>query len=63
MEGTGRIRGRRPPGSVQSYGRPVRDAQQILAEAKVIAVVAGIDYVEDRCLVIERANGNLSQLS
>jgi predicted CoA-binding protein len=41
----------------------VRDAQQILAEAKVIAVVAGIDYVEDRCLVIERANGNLSQLS
>ncbi|MGW0431458.1 CoA-binding protein [Micromonospora sp. NPDC003197] len=31
-------------------------------EARRIATEAGIDYVEDRCLVIERAAGNLSHL-
>ncbi|RKR88714.1 hypothetical protein BDK92_3044 [Micromonospora pisi] len=34
----------------------------VSAEARKLAEEAGIDYVEDRCLVIERANGNLSQL-
>jgi predicted CoA-binding protein len=31
----------------------------ISAEAREIAVAAGIDYVEDRCLAVERAVGNL----
>ncbi|MFI6760372.1 CoA-binding protein [Micromonospora sp. NPDC050417] len=35
----------------------------VSAEARQLAEEAGIDYVEDRCLVIERAIGNLNQLS
>jgi len=31
-------------------------------EARRIATEAGIDYVEDRCLAVERAVGNLSKL-
>ncbi|MFK3985433.1 CoA-binding protein [Micromonospora sp. NPDC050397] len=32
----------------------------VSAEARQLAEQAGIDYVEDRCLLIERAAGNLS---
>lgn len=32
------------------------------AEARRIAVAAGVDYVEDRCLAVERAAGRLSKL-
>jgi uncharacterized protein len=32
------------------------------AEARRIATEAGIDYVEDRCLAVERAVGRLSKL-
>ncbi|MFC8847266.1 MULTISPECIES: CoA-binding protein [unclassified Micromonospora] len=31
-------------------------------EARRIAEEAGLDYVEDRCLIIERAAGNLTRL-
>ncbi|MFF5174243.1 CoA-binding protein [Micromonospora sp. NPDC000089] len=34
----------------------------VSAEARRIAEQAGMDYVEDRCLIIERAAGNLSRL-
>ena len=34
----------------------------ISAEARRIAVDAGLDYVEDRCLAVERAVGQLSRL-
>ncbi|GAA4931765.1 CoA-binding protein [Actinoplanes utahensis] len=33
------------------------------AEARQIAEAAGIDYVEDRCLAVERALGRLTRLS
>ena len=33
----------------------------VSAEARAIAEEAGIDYVEDRCLAVERAVGNLSK--
>ena len=32
-------------------------------EARRIATEAGLDYVEDRCLAVERARGNLSRRS
>ena len=35
----------------------------VSAEARQIAEEAGIDYVEDRCLAVERAVGRLSKLS
>jgi predicted CoA-binding protein len=35
----------------------------VSAEARRLAEEAGIDYVEDRCLAVERAVGNLSRLS
>ncbi|AEV88710.1 succinyl-CoA ligase subunit alpha [Actinoplanes sp. SE50] len=35
----------------------------VSAEARQIATDAGIDYVEDRCLAVERAVGNLSKLT
>ncbi len=35
----------------------------ISAEARRIAETAGIDYVEDRCLAVERALGSLTKLS
>jgi len=35
----------------------------VSAEARRIATEAGIDYVEDRCLAVERALGHLSRLS
>src|ERR1041384_1509412 len=35
----------------------------VSAEARRIATEAGIDYVEDRCLAVERAIGNLTRLS
>jgi uncharacterized protein len=35
----------------------------VSAEAREIAVAAGLDYVEDRCLAVERAAGNLTRLS
>jgi predicted CoA-binding protein len=35
----------------------------VSAEARKIATDAGIDYVEDRCLAVERAAGNLTRLS
>jgi predicted CoA-binding protein len=35
----------------------------VSAEARRIAVAAGLDYVEDRCLAVERAIGQLSRLS
>ena len=35
----------------------------VSAEARRIAVEAGIDYVEDRCLAVERAIGSLSRLA
>ncbi|GIE83586.1 CoA-binding protein [Actinoplanes regularis] len=35
----------------------------ISAEARQIAEAAGIDYVEDRCLAVERALGSLTKLS
>jgi predicted CoA-binding protein len=35
----------------------------VSAEARKIATDAGIDYVEDRCLAVERAVGNLTRLS
>lgn len=34
----------------------------VSAEARRIATEAGLDYVEDRCLAVERAVGNLSHL-
>jgi predicted CoA-binding protein len=34
----------------------------VSAEARRIAEAAGIDYVEDRCLAVERAVGRLSKL-
>jgi predicted CoA-binding protein len=33
------------------------------AEAREIAAAAGIDYVEDRCIAVERATGGLSRLA
>jgi predicted CoA-binding protein len=35
----------------------------VSAEAREIATAAGIDYVEDRCLAVERAVGRLTRLS
>ena len=35
----------------------------VSAEARRIAEEAGIDYVEDRCLAVERAVGRLTKLS
>jgi len=35
----------------------------VSAEARLIAEEAGIDYVEDRCLAVERAIGQLSKRS
>ena len=35
----------------------------VSAEARQIAVDAGLDYVEDRCLAVERAVGQLSRLA
>ena len=35
----------------------------VSAEARRIAEEAGIDYVEDRCLAVERAVGRLTRLS
>lgn len=35
----------------------------ISAEARRIAEAAGIDYIEDRCLAVERAVGRLTRLS
>ncbi|AVT30102.1 MULTISPECIES: CoA-binding protein [unclassified Plantactinospora] len=35
----------------------------VSAEARRIAEEAGIDYVEDRCLAVERATGGLSRRS
>ncbi|MFI7541217.1 CoA-binding protein [Actinoplanes sp. NPDC049599] len=35
----------------------------VSAEARQIATEAGLDYVEDRCLAVERAVGRLSKLS
>jgi uncharacterized protein len=34
----------------------------VSAEARRIAEEAGIDYVEDRCLIVERAAGGLTRL-
>ena len=34
----------------------------VSAEARRIATAAGIDYVEDRCLAVERSAGQLSKL-
>jgi predicted CoA-binding protein len=35
----------------------------VSAEARRIAVEAGLDYVEDRCLAVERAVGQLTKLT
>jgi len=35
----------------------------VSAEARRIATDAGIDYVEDRCMAVERARGALSRRS
>ena len=35
----------------------------VSAEARRIATEAGLDYVEDRCLAVERAIGHLTRLS
>jgi predicted CoA-binding protein len=35
----------------------------VSAEARRLAEAAGIDYVEDRCLAVERAVGQLTKLS
>ncbi|MGV9211136.1 CoA-binding protein [Micromonospora sp. RB23] len=35
----------------------------VSAEAREIAEKAGMEYVEDRCLIIERAAGNLTRLT
>jgi len=35
----------------------------VSAEARRIAIEAGMDYVEDRCLAVERAAGNLTRLA
>jgi uncharacterized protein len=35
----------------------------VSAEAREIATAAGLDYVEDHCLAVERAVGNLSRLT
>ena len=35
----------------------------VSAEARQIAEAAGMDYVEDRCLAVERAVGRLTKLS
>ncbi|GIF24336.1 succinyl-CoA ligase subunit alpha [Paractinoplanes tereljensis] len=35
----------------------------VSAEGRRLAEEAGIDYVEDRCLAVERAVGNLTRLS
>ncbi|MFI5926970.1 CoA-binding protein [Micromonospora sp. NPDC051543] len=34
----------------------------VSAEAREIAQEAGMEYVEDRCLIVERAAGNLTRL-
>ncbi|MFC7545168.1 CoA-binding protein [Plantactinospora sp. GCM10030261] len=34
----------------------------VSAEARAIAERAGVDYVEDRCLIVERAAGGLTRL-
>ena len=34
----------------------------VSAEARAIATAAGIDYVEDRCLAVERAVGGLTRV-
>jgi len=34
----------------------------VSAEARRLAEAAGIDYVEDRCLAVERAVGSLTKL-
>lgn len=34
----------------------------VSAEARKIATEAGLDYVEDRCLAVERATGGLTRL-
>jgi predicted CoA-binding protein len=35
----------------------------VSAEARKIATEAGLDYVEDRCLAVERARGGLTRLA
>ena len=35
----------------------------VSAEAREIATAAGLDYVEDRCLAVERAVGRLTRLT
>ncbi len=35
----------------------------VSAEARRLAEAAGIDYVEDRCIAVERARANLSRLT
>jgi predicted CoA-binding protein len=35
----------------------------VSAEARAIATEAGLDYVEDRCLAVERSIGRLTRLS
>ena len=35
----------------------------VSAEARRIATDAGLDYVEDRCLAVERSAGNLTRLT
>lgn len=35
----------------------------VSAEARQIAIEAGMDYVEDRCLAVERAAGSLTRLA
>ena len=35
----------------------------VSAEARRIATEAGVDYIEDRCLAVERAAANLTRLS
>ena len=35
----------------------------VSAEARKVATEAGLDYVEDRCLAVERARGGLTRLS
>jgi uncharacterized protein len=35
----------------------------VSAEARKLATEAGLDYVEDRCVAVERARGNLTRLT
>ena len=35
----------------------------VSAEARKVATEAGLDYVEDRCVAVERARGNLTHLA